>query len=505
MSEPLSAPTVPRTAEDAPSSRLPKLLAIGGGLLALVPLVWIGHAWWDSRLPTTYSVTDYGSVDDGGGGPIAHHHAAGHVSVASLRGPVAAPDVRMTLAAQQGSVRLSSGKTVEALTFDGSVPGPEIRVRQHELVEVTLVNRDVDDGVSIHWHGVDVPNGEDGVSGVTQDAVLPGDRHTYRFRADQAGTYWYHSHQRSAKQVRRGLYGALVVLPARPLPRGTLDLTAVAHNLGGADVLNASDTLQRRAVASRTPVRLRLVNSDNVPRRFTLAGTAFRVAAVDGADFEGPQLLRRRALVVAAGGRYDVAFTMPATPVRLSLERTEAGIALSRDGSAAPAAVEFADEFDPAAYGKAGAPLGELARPDRRFELDIGRRPGFLDGRPGIQWSVNGKIYPDVPMYHVRLGDVVQIQIQNGTPAVHPMHLHGHHVRVLSRDGRRVRGAWWVDTLDVLPHETYIVAFRARNPGVWMLHCHNLNHAAKGLTMHLTYAGVVTPFRIGDKPRNRPE
>jgi len=85
------------------------------------------------------------------------------------------------------------------------------------------------------------------------------------------------------------------------------------------------------------------------------------------------------------------------------------------------------------------------------------------------------------------------------------MHLHGHHVRVLSRDGRRVRGAWWVDTLDVLPHETYVVAFRARNPGVWMLHCHNLNHAAKGLTMHLAYAGVVTPFRIGDGPHNRPE
>src|SRR5215217_1505266 len=394
---------------------LRRLAIVLGAAAAVAVLAWVGARWNESRVPEAFGALELGEPEYGGGAPAAAHGHGGHLSVARLHGPQGPADVRFRLVAQRAEVRVSSGRTIHALTFNGRVPGPEIRVRQHELVEVTLVNRDIDDGVSIHWHGVDVPNGEDGVSGVTQDAVLPGDRHTYRFRADQAGTYWYHSHQRSAKQVRRGLYGALVVLPARPLPRRTLDLTAVAHNLGGANVLNASDTLQRRAVAPRTPVRLRLVNSDNVPRRFTLAGTAFRVAAVDGADFEGPQLLRRRALVVAAGGRYDVAFTMPATPVRLSLERTEAGIALSRDGSAAPAAVEFADEFDPAAYGKAGAPLGELARPDRRFELDIGRRPGFLDGRPGIQWSVNGKIYPDVPMYRVRLGDVVHVQIHNGT------------------------------------------------------------------------------------------
>ena len=94
------------------------------------------------------------------------------------------------------------------------MPGPELRVKEGDLVEVTLVNEDVEQGVTIHWHGVDVPNAEDGVAGVTQDAVLPGERHVYRFRVDQVGTFWYHSHQISAKQVRRGLFGALVIEPA---------------------------------------------------------------------------------------------------------------------------------------------------------------------------------------------------------------------------------------------------------------------------------------------------
>jgi len=377
-------------------------------------------------------------------------------------------------------------------------------VRQHDLVEVTLVNRDVDDGVSLHWHGVDVPNAEDGVSGVTQNAVLPGGRHTYRFRADQTGTYWYHSHQQSAGQVRRGLYGAFVVVPARPLRSGTLDVTQIVHNLSGVDVLNASDAPQRRTVARGTPVRLRLVNSDSVPRRLTLAGTPFRVVAIDGTDLDAPPPIARKTLELAAGARYDLGFTMPATPVKLALEGTRAGIAFSRDGRGDLPAVEFSSEFDPATYGRpAGAP-GAFARPDRDFDLDIGRRPGFLDGRPGFQWSLNGKIFPDVPTFVVRRGDVVRIRIHNGTSADHPMHLHGQHVLVLTRDGLPVR-RWWVDTLNVRPHETYEVGFRANNPGLWMLHCHNLKHAAQGLTMHVAYAGVTTPFRIGGDPGNEPE
>ncbi len=113
---------------------------------------------------------------------------------------------------------------------------------------------------------------------------------------------------------------------------------------------------------------------------------------------------------------------------------------------------------------------------------------------------------PNVPTFVVEKGDLVQIRIENDTDSVHPMHLHGHHVLVLSRDGVPATGSpWWSDTLNVLPGESYVVAFRADNPGIWMDHCHNLPHAAEGLTMHVAYAGVSTPFLVGAEHHNEPE
>jgi FtsP/CotA-like multicopper oxidase with cupredoxin domain len=116
-------------------------------------------------------------------------------------------------------VRLASGQVVEdGYTINGTSPGPEIRAVEGQVVQVTLRNHDVPDGVTLHWHGLDVPNGDDGVAGVTQDAVLPGTSFTYRFTATQAGTFWYHSHQVSHEQVQKGFFGAVVITTRTPLP-----------------------------------------------------------------------------------------------------------------------------------------------------------------------------------------------------------------------------------------------------------------------------------------------
>jgi FtsP/CotA-like multicopper oxidase with cupredoxin domain len=484
-----------------------KVLAVVAGLLVLAGLLALGRMWWDSRLPATYNVMDYGSHDFGGGPVPPGHDAGGAVDVARLKGPQnGTPDARFTLTARQGEIRLRSGRTIDGLTFNGRSPGPELRVRRGQLVEVTLENEDVDSGVTIHWHGVDVPNAEDGVAGVTQDAVMPGGSHTYRFRAEQQGTFWYHTHQSSAKEVRRGLFGPLVIEPPRPKP-GAVDLVALAHDYEGTTTLNGSDQLTKRQVAPGTPVRLRLVNSDNTPLRFTLAGTPFRVLAIDGTDLNEPQPLENTRLAVAGGGRYDVGFTMPASAVELAIQDTDAALALSPDGLGdLPPPTDDVD-FDPTTYGRpAPTPFDADSRFDRTFTLDLGRKPGFFDGRPGMQWTINGGIYPDVPMFVVEKGDLVKVRIENNTGSVHPMHLHGHHALVLSRDGRAVSGSpWWTDTLSIEPDEWFEVAFRANNPGLWMDHCHNLKHAAEGLTMHLAYAGVATPFRVGGGVHNRPE
>ena len=493
-----------------------RIVGAAGGLLALGLVLWVGQLWWNSRLPETYNVMDYGTADYGGGpkpalhtGHVAHGlNGHGTTSLVRLAGPRdATPDARFTLTARRATVHMASGRTVAARTFDGRVPGPELRVRQGDLVEVTLVNLDIEGGVSIHWHGVDLPNAEDGVSGVTQDAVPPGGRHTYRFRADQLGTFWYHTHQSSSNEVRKGLYGAFVIDPRTREDAPDLDLSLVAHALGGMPALGTADEPVRRAVAPGSTVRLRLVNANNTPERFTLQGTPFRVVAVDGVDLRGPTPLRGASLRLAAGGRYDVAFTMPRSPVRLTLVDSKAAVALSPDGTADLSPVEPGPEFDPAAYGTpAPTPFGADSHFDRQFRFDIGRKPGFLDGRPGMQWTINGGIYPDVPVFIVRRGDLVKVTIDNDTSSAHPMHLHGHHMLVLSRNGEPVSGSpWWSDTLNLDPGDRYEVAFRADNPGLWMDHCHNLHHAAEGLTMHLAYEGVTTPFMVGGASQNHPE
>jgi FtsP/CotA-like multicopper oxidase with cupredoxin domain len=130
----------------------------------------------------------------------------------------------------------------------------------------------------------------------------------------------------------------------------------------------------------------------------------------------------------------------------------------------------------------------------------------MLDGRPGLWWTVNGRMFPDVPMFVVREGEVVRFRIVNETSEGHPMHLHGHHVVVLSRDGVAATGSpWWTDSLEVAAGETYEVGLLADNPGIWMDHCHNLPHATEGLMAHLAYEDVTTPFLVRGPHANHPE
>jgi FtsP/CotA-like multicopper oxidase with cupredoxin domain len=489
---------------------LGRIASVAGVVFLVAVLGLVAKAWYDSRLPATYSVMSYGSHDFGGGSEPATHEGHGRaagISVADLRGPESGrPAAHFELTAKSADLRLASGRVLHALTFDGVSPGPELRVRHGDLVEVVLANEDVGQGVTIHWHGIDVPNAEDGVAGVTQDAVLPGERYTYRFRAEQVGTFWYHTHQVSSEDVQRGLFGAVVIEPRQP--GKVFDRVLVAHTFEGIATLDGRQGPSSASVRPGTQVRLRLVNSDSAMRRFTVSGTSFRVLAIDGHDLNGPGLLDRVSLPLAAGGRYDIGFAMPSGGVRVGLEETDAVLELSPDGEKAPPheSTPTAD-FDPLAYGQpAPTPFSRSSRFDRSFELTVTKKLGFFDGRPARHWALNGGIYPDVPMFVVERGDLVRVSITNDTNVVHPMHLHGHHALVLSRNGEPATGSpWWIDTLNVDPGDEYTIAFRADNPGIWMDHCHNLGHAAAGLTIHVAYAGVTTPFVVGGEHGNTPE
>jgi FtsP/CotA-like multicopper oxidase with cupredoxin domain len=509
-----------------------RLLRAGAFALAIFAgfVAWFAYSMQASVLPDRFSMMTHDNVDYGGGPQIGHGSENGHMghahhengsstSLTDLTGPrEGVPDRRFTLTAREARIRLSSGETIEAWTFDGKAPGPELRVRQGELVEVTLLNEDIDDSVTLHWHGVDVPNAEDGVAGLTQDAVWPGERQTYRFRAEQAGTYWYHSHQVSSEQVGKGLFGAFIVEPRER--KDAREITVLAHSWesrnGRVAAMGASDTLERKAITPGTPVRLRLINTDSYPVTFSLTGAPFKVAAIDGTDLNAPTELTGTRLELAAGGRYDITFTMPAaTPVRLGVpgsvgfagENPDLGLLLSSGGKGNVPALANGPEFDPASYGEPEpTPFDASSDFDREFEVVLDNRPGFYDGDFNMLWTINGEVFPDTPAQMVREGDLVKTTFVNRSFMDHPMHLHGHHVLVLSRNGVPVNGSpWWADTLNVAPGESYEVAFRADNPGIWMDHCHNLDHAAVGMTMHLGYVGVTTPFEAGAKIGNSPE
>jgi FtsP/CotA-like multicopper oxidase with cupredoxin domain len=462
--------------------------------VSLAVLGPIGYFWQQSLVPSTYDMMTVG-YPDSGGGPAAHRHAdpgSGGISVADLKGPSGPADVSVTLTA-----RRENG----LFTLNHTTPGPEIRARQGQLIEVTLVNESVPDGVTLHWHGVDVPNGEDGVAGVTQDAVTRGKSFVYRFVAKDAGTYWYHSHQVSHDQVRLGLFGTLIVTPAKP-PADAVDSTVAVHTYRGRRTINGKAGATDLQAKAGDLVRARIVNTDAGPIRVWVTGADYRVAAVDGRDVNAPAPIHDTAVLVTAGGRADLEFTVPAT----GAVRVDVGGSAALVAGNAPATAEPRPNVDLLRYGSPAPLRFDPAKANRHFEYRIGRTFAFLDGVPGMWWTINGHLWPDVPMFMVTTGDIVRMTISNTSGEVHPMHLHGHHAVVLSRNGVAATGSpWWFDSLDVGDGETYEIAFVADNPGIWVDHCHNLKHAADGLLAHLAYTDVSTPYRVGGKAGNQPE
>jgi FtsP/CotA-like multicopper oxidase with cupredoxin domain len=494
--------------------RLVRLSARAG---AVVLLFAIAALWVASRLPDTYSLAAMGTPDFGGGRPpdaraTGPGHGNGHraagaapVSVSDLQSDPARPaDAVVTLTATKERVLMPDGRPFDGYALNGQTPGPTIRVRQGDLLEVRVTNVNVADGMTLHWHGMRVPNGADGVAGVTQDAIAPGSTHTYRFVAEDAGTYWYHSHQVSHEQVRNGLLGAVVVTPRSQLRPGP-DAVALIHTYAGVRTINGRPGPTAVPAEPGSVVRVRVINSDNGPMPVWVSGAPMRVLAIDGTDLHEPGPVTDSSVVLTAGARADLGVRVPERG-GARVEVATASMVLGSPAGPMGASAAPSDHVDLLQYGTPTGIGFDPDTPDRRYDYIIGRRVGFLDGRPGMWWTVNGRMYPDVPMFMIRRGEVGRFTIRNDSGEVHPMHLHGHRMLVLSRDGVPATGSpWWVDSLNVEAGQTYETAFIADNPGIWMDHCHNLPHAAEGLVAHLMYEGVTSPFVVGGDAHNQPE
>ncbi|GAX91648.1 multicopper oxidase family protein [Effusibacillus lacus] len=161
------------------------------------------------------------------------YYFAGSSMTSSNKQTVAQPKVveengqtvkQFEITAETKNIKLKDGTSVDAWTFGGSVPGTQIRVTEGDRVRITLANK-LPEPTSIHWHGLPVPNAMDGIPGVTQNAVKPGESFTYEFTVTTPGTYWYHSHQKSVEQVDKGLYGTFIVVPKNATVKYDRDIT----------------------------------------------------------------------------------------------------------------------------------------------------------------------------------------------------------------------------------------------------------------------------------------
>lgn len=440
------------------------------------------------------------------------------------------------LVAVPATVELRPGLKVQAWTYNGKTPGPLLTAVVGDLLRVRLHNL-LPVGTTLHWHGLDVPNGEDGVAGVTQDAVPPGTTATYAFRLTRAGTYWYHPHQDSQVQVDRGLYGALVVQPRVRTPgSGGVDETLVyddwslgleaPHPPGPSDVLMRSyvtttvngltgDAIKPVAVAAGEPVRLRFLNAGHTLREVELPLPVV-IAALDGHELVGGAPTTG-AIPLGPGERVDVTFTAPSRPFMVRLVD-----GFLPDGQAA-VPVQPADPSGPMIPGPAthsrldllayraaspDNPWPDGTLPTKTFSLTLSEAP--MAGMPGmtmdgVQYRIDGAAFPASPILHVSSGDRVEITYVNRGSLVHTMHLHGHFFRVLRRDGVPLPGSLVKDSVEVAPGQTVTIAFRADNPGVWMIHCHQLIHAAGGMMALLAYDGSPRLAQLGGPFANSPD
>ncbi|WP_299473584.1 multicopper oxidase family protein [uncultured Roseibium sp.] len=423
----------------------------------------------------------------------------------------------LELTAVQGQANLYGDNSAasDLWLYNHQLPGPEIRVKQGDRVKVRFTNK-LSEPTSVHWHGIRIENAMDGVAGLTQPAVQPGESFDYDFVAPDAGTYWYHAHNMSWNQVPRGLAGPLIVEDHgqyfsaetdiilmlsdwRLNDEGVLDTGSFGamHDFSHAGRLGNWLTVNGASLPD-IPLkmghwhRLRLINTSSA-RILEIAPDRFgaKVIALDGQSFN-------EAREVAG-----VVQLAPAQRIDLALRPPEAGTL--------PFEMMTGQPFTFANFQVAEAPANDrplslppvnrLPEPDLEDALEIplvmeggamGGMRSLLKERSedevremmqnGLFWTFNGVPgVQDEPMFNARRGETIVLESRNDTSFAHAMHVHGHHFRVLERNGEPLEHQDWRDTFTTAPREIVKIAFVADNPGKWLIHCHMLGHAASGM------------------------
>ncbi|WP_018183779.1 multicopper oxidase family protein [Kaistia granuli] len=414
------------------------------------------------------------------------------------------------------------GHELPLWTFTDKAEPPVVRMKLGQRLDTHLVNGLTRTGehVSIHWHGIRLPNDQDGVPYLVQPPVEPGESYDYSFVPPDTGTFFFHTHCNSAEQIGRGLIGILIVEGDAPepydadevltlrdwrisedgtsfLPFLTMEGAGKAGTFGTVRSVNGRRNPEIVLPAS-ADVRLRILNVD--PTRLTEIGIEGAEAAVVAIDGLACQPFPLRSWRMGPAMRADLVIRTPAdggsatlvdyfAPKPVPLARLTARGPARRQGPFNPAPLAAARITPPDLAAAirmpitfsataTGATVQELA--------DSGAPLGPLCLSEGNLWAINKASWPSdmhqipPPMAKLERGKTYLFELRNVTPHMHPIHIHGHSFTVL-KSNRRDLPPHHADTVLLQPKERMEVAFVADNPGKWMFHCHIIEHQETGM------------------------
>lgn len=412
--------------------------------------------------------------------------------------------VEVRLSARVTPVEIVPGTLTLAWTYNGTLPGPLIRAKREDRIIVHFTN-DLPEPTTIHWHGMRVPAVMDGAPGHSQPETGPGEGFTYDFTAPDAALFWYHPHVRSAEQVESGLYAPLLIDDAEQELAHADELVLVLSDMqlndAGAPPTGAPSDLNvlfgregnrllvNGKVAPTLTVRpgllqrWRIVNTAR-SRYFqlALAGHSFRHIGGDGGLLEYP--IDAETVVLAPAERADV----------LIVPRGDPGSVLSvrwvpYDRGFGSVFNRPEEDLFYLRFAEPAAETEQIPQTSREIEPLAMEEATVVDLR--LTQTASGLAFNlginDVPFgqsepIRAAVGDTQVWSITNTMNFAHPFHLHGFFFQVLDKAGSPTRPLQWKDTVDVPVDATtrFVVHYEGR-PGMWMFHCHILDHADAGM------------------------
>ncbi len=400
-------------------------------------------------------------------------------------------------------LELVPGRKTPAWAYGGQAPGLELRCRQGERLRVRFINK-LDVPTTIHWHGIRLPLEMDGVPYVSQLPVLPGEYFDYDFITPDAGSYWYHPHTASSEQLGRGLVGPLIVEEREPsgfVHERTLCLKSWHVDEQGAFTdFSVPREAAREGTRGRLSsingvslptlelpagqlVRLRLINVDNtITYRINLPGAESRIYALDGNPVVPRPLGKDYWL--GPGMRLDLALRVPAAGTELSLRNGPLRLATLKSVASTQAAGDWPPALPANPVSEPNLSQAETLR--FNFEWTAVLASPNQSG-PARYWQINGQAW-DIddkacagrPIATLKKDGHYIFVLRNMAQYQHPIHLHGLTFKVLDSDRREII-PYFTDTYLLGKNETARIAFVADNPGVWMFHCHVIDHMETGL------------------------